>query len=73
MLDIVERDKLDNIFTYHSPKGDQHERYTVIRNTAKAFAMLIIDKCPVSRERSLAITHLEECVMWANSSIARNE
>ena len=73
MLDIVERDKLEKIFTYHSPKGDQSERYVVIRNTAKAFAMLVIDKCPTSRERSLAITKLEECVMWANASIARNE
>lgn len=28
---------------------------------------------PNSREKSLAMTKLEECVMWANVSIARNE
>jgi hypothetical protein len=26
---------------------------------------------PDSREKSLAITHLEEAVMWANAGIAR--
>jgi hypothetical protein len=28
---------------------------------------------PVSREQSLALTHLEEVVMFANAAIARNE
>ena len=60
-------------FSYHAPKPGQPERYTVIRDTAKGLAMLINDNCPDSREKSLAITKLEECVMWANASIARNE
>lgn len=28
--------------------------------------------CPDSRELSLAITKLEEAIMWANASIARS-
>lgn len=60
-------------FTYHPPKPGQPEKYTVIRDTAKGLAMLINDNCPDSREKSLAMTKLEECVMWANASIARNE
>ena len=60
-------------FTYHAPKPGQPEKYTVIRDTAKSLAMLINDNCPESREKSLAMTKLEECVMWANASIARNE
>ena len=73
MLTTKDRDRLDNDFTYHSPKADQPERYGLIRNTAKSFALLIVDKCPDSREKSLALTKLEEAVMWANSAIARNE
>ena len=60
-------------FTYHAPKPGQTEKYTVIRENAKGLAMLINDNCPESREKSLAMTKLEECVMWANASIARNE
>lgn len=73
MITIVEKDNLDKVFTYHSPKNNQPQRYEEIRNTAKSFATLILDKCPSSRERSLAITKLEEAVMWANASIARHE
>jgi len=64
---------LERNFSYHAPKGNQAERYLTIRETAKALAKLINKICPPSRERSLAMTKLEESVMWANASIARNE
>ena len=32
----------------------------------------IIEQLPNSREKSLALTKLEECVMWANKCAARN-
>jgi hypothetical protein len=60
-------------FTYHPPKGDQVERYQAIRDTGLEFARMIIFNTPVSREQSLALTHLEEVVMFANAAIARNE
>lgn len=66
-------EQIQNNFKYHSPKTGQQERYTKIRDTAKALAELINDECPDSREKSLAITKLEESVMWANAAIARNE
>ena len=64
---------LNNRFVYHAPKGNQQQKYENIRKNALAFAELIDIMCPDSREKSLAITALEECMMWANSSIARNE
>ena len=64
---------IDNNFTYHAPKGDQQMRYQSIREIANGLAMFIDGHCPDSREKSLAMTKLEECVMWANASIARNE
>lgn len=64
---------LQNRFTYHTPKEGQPQKYESIRNNALAFAELIDSMCPDSREKSLAITALEEAVMWANASIARNE
>jgi hypothetical protein len=69
----VTQDEIANRFTYHPPAGNQAERYGAIRERVHELAMFINDVCPESREKSLAITHLEECVMWANASIARNE
>lgn len=65
--------RLDNNFVYHGPKDTQWERYQNIRDGAKRYARLLMESCPESRELSLALTHLEECVMMANASIARNE
>jgi hypothetical protein len=62
-----------NNFTYHTPKGTQTERYSDLRAGGKSLALIINELCPESREKSLAITKLEEAIMWANASIARNE
>lgn len=64
--------QIENNFTYQPPKAGQPEKYTKIREKAKELALLIDQECPNSREKSLAMTKLEETVMWANASIARN-
>lgn len=64
---------LQKRFTYHAPKTDQPERYEVLRKAGLDLAAQILNLCPPSRERSLAITNLEQAVMWANAAIARNE
>lgn len=69
----IHQDEIDIRFKYHTPKSGQAEKYTAIRAMAKEFACLISAACPESREKSLAVTTLEESVMWANSAIARRE
>lgn len=41
-----------------------------IRNAAVDLASVIDKECKNGREKSLAMTKLDECVMWANASIA---
>jgi len=65
--------RLENNFTYHAPNLDQIPRYELIRAEAKKFALVLMKNCPSSRELSLALTDVENAVMWANASIARNE
>ncbi len=60
-------------FIYHPPKEDQIDRYEHLRDAAADLATFYMENCPPSRELSLATTKLEESVMWANASIARNE
>lgn len=60
-------------FTYHAPKPGQGERYETIRMKAYNLAYDLLTLTPPSREQSLALTALEEVVMWANAAIARGE
>ena len=65
-------EQIENAFTYHPPKEGQPEKYQAIRDKAKELAYLIAETVPPSREKSLAMTKLEECTMWANAGIAWN-
>jgi hypothetical protein len=70
----MEKEDLDNRFKYHPPSdpgvAEQHEH---VRYFARRMAEVIEQKCPDSREKSLAMTALEESMMWANAAIARNQ
>lgn len=67
----MQSDELITRFTYHAPNGDQPARYAAVREAALDFGRMLNGFCPDSRELSLAITALEECVFWANAAIAR--
>lgn len=64
---------IENNFRYHRPESGQAEKYMLLRSKAKEVAETILKLCPDSREKSLAFARLEEAIMWANASIARNE
>jgi hypothetical protein len=67
----MNKEELDTRFTYHKPSPKQAFYYEKIRGIAKEFAEYIAEVVPDSREQSLALTALEEAVMWANAGIAR--
>ena len=64
---------LENNFKYHAHKEGQAEKYEALRAKAKEYAAMILELCPESRERSVALTEIETAMMWANAAIARNE
>ena len=70
---MTDEKDLKNRFTYHAPDVTQQQKYQDIRKNALWLSTLLNTHCPDSREKSLAMTKLEEAVMWANASIARNE
>jgi hypothetical protein len=59
-------------FTYHAPSTQKVTYHQWVRRSALTLAERIDGIAPDCREKSLAITALEECVMWANAAIARN-
>lgn len=64
---------LQSIFSYHAPKEGQPARYEALRAKAREFAELIASATPASREQSVALTNVQQAVMWANAAIAINE
>jgi hypothetical protein len=64
--------EIEQRFTYHPPKPElgQPARYAFLRGEAKHFAEGILMAVPPCRERSLALTHLQQAIMWANAGIA---
>lgn len=73
MNHFITKETIDNMFTYHSPKPDQPERYEKIRNAARELAHLINEMAPDSDEKTIAIHKLEEAVFYTNAAIARHE
>lgn len=70
--EVAARD-LRERFNYHRPPHygvvDAHAR---IRSACFGAAMVVVEKVPAGRERAIALTKLEEAMMWANAGIARN-
>jgi hypothetical protein len=63
--------ELHRNLTNQSVSGTQVDRIEVLRNAARDLGDEILEHCPPSREQSLAITNLEQALMWAVASIAR--
>ena len=64
--------ELDHRFKHHVPQNDETiAQHGAVRGRAFGFASFIQEACPPSRERSLALTKIEEAMFWANASIAR--
>lgn len=55
------------------PTDKQKNTMDTYRGTFQQFADIIMEEIPDCRERSLAITKLEEASMWLNKAIINNE
>ena len=64
-------DDINNRFAFHPATEKTGPEHNEVRELCRALAHRIDDLIPVGREKSLAITHLEETMMWANAAIAR--
>jgi len=67
-------DRINRSLTNHPPESDAVvRRFEQVRQAAKHLGIAIAEATPPGREQSLAVTHLEETVMWAVKAIALNQ
>lgn len=66
----MERSELESIFTYHAPTADQIPRYQRLRDSAKRFAIDVLECTKPCADQSAAIRKIREAVMTANAAIA---
>jgi hypothetical protein len=65
-------DDINNRFDFHPPKTpDRIQNHEAVRADIKASAAYLDLVLPDGREKSLALTKLEEALFWANAAIAR--
>lgn len=73
MSGIKGTDDIENRFAYHPPKNEETKNeHQLVRDQLKTLAHYWNGNLPEGREKSLAITKLEEAMFWANAAIARN-
>lgn len=68
----ITSDDLNNRFAFHPATGTTGDRHAVVRAKCFELAAHLAATLPPGRETSLAITALEEVMMWSNAAIARN-
>lgn len=64
--------RINRDFEYHAPSVGAVNDMKYLRNKARFLAAAINVNVPNGREKALALTKLEEVVMWSNAGIARN-
>ena len=65
---------MEHRFGYHPPSSEEIvHQHQLVRQEMLLAADLFENMLPDGREKSLAITKLEEAMFWANAAIARSQ
>jgi hypothetical protein len=68
---VIGFEELSRRFTYHQPDAARARQHANVRTWILEVATLLDEELPDGREKSLAVTHLEEATFWANAALAR--
>lgn len=64
---------IENRFAFHPATNEEKRNaHSSIRNACRELADFLNEKMPEGREKSIAITKLEEVMFWGNAGIARD-
>ncbi len=66
-------DDLHHRFEFHAGNETTVPKHEEVRRLCSLVAENIVELTPAGREQSLAVTHIETAMFWANAAIARAE
>lgn len=69
-LDPDARDDIEQRFRFHPGTAVTGPKHDEVREKFRLIALWVLDDIPPSRERALALTALQEAMMWSNAAIA---
>lgn len=68
----MESNQIDHRFDFHpATTAEKQGAHGSVRDACRRAAHSVNILCPEGREKALAITKLEEAMMWGNAAIAR--
>ncbi|MYR46608.1 hypothetical protein [Streptomyces sp. SID5910] len=63
---------IEHRFAFHAATtNEKRDAHTSVRQHCRRLADHINETCPDGREKSLAITAIEEAMFWGNAALAR--
>jgi hypothetical protein len=65
-------EEINRRFDHHAPDEFKIQKHQIARSSVKATAQDLLELLPEGREKQLALTKLQEALMWANAAIATN-
>ncbi|WP_435834906.1 Acb2/Tad1 domain-containing protein [Streptomyces antibioticus] len=69
----MDPEDIQHRFAFHAATTqEKRDAHSSIRQACRRLADHINESCPEGREKSLAITHVEEAMFWANAALARS-
>lgn len=69
---MIDAADIENRFAFHAATTDEkRDAHTSVRQACRRLADFVNENVPDGREKSLAITRIEDAMLWANAGIAR--
>jgi hypothetical protein len=67
---VLDDAEIEHRFGYHRADQAAAVHYAGIRDAYKQLAKVVVESTPPGREQSLAMTALQESLMWTNAAYA---
>lgn len=71
---MIDPKDIEHRFAFHAaPDDEKRDAHTSVRQACRRLADFLNEALPDGREKSVAITKVEEVMFWGNAGLARHK